>query len=151
MKNICRRVTLSIKMQVIDLHLYVKCHSSTGTFHAFCWCKSTTWFLHKWKTNRRWVKQQASWVSSQLTLIDFRILKFPRKDIFDITANTEAILKRCPDRKVFWNVMQIFKRTPILKCDFNLKLKLHIIIGVPLQLHFFRTPFCKNTPRILIL
>ena len=34
--NTCGRVTFHVKMQVIDLHLYLKCHSSTGVFHTFC-------------------------------------------------------------------------------------------------------------------
>ena len=36
LKNTCGRVTFSVKMQVIDLHLYLKCHSSTGVFQTFC-------------------------------------------------------------------------------------------------------------------
>ena len=26
----------------------LKCHFSAGVFHTFCYCKSATWFLHKW-------------------------------------------------------------------------------------------------------
>ena len=37
LKNTCGRVTFLVKMQVDDLHLYVKCHSSTGVFETFCW------------------------------------------------------------------------------------------------------------------
>ena len=40
------RVTLIVKMQVIDLHLYQNRHSSTGVFQTFCQYKPTTWFLH---------------------------------------------------------------------------------------------------------
>ena len=29
------RVTFSVKIQVIDQHLYLKCHSSTGDFYTF--------------------------------------------------------------------------------------------------------------------
>ena len=34
-KNTCERVTFYIKMQVIDLHLYLNCHFATGFFHTF--------------------------------------------------------------------------------------------------------------------
>ena len=37
LKNTCGRVTFLVKMQVDDLHLYVKCHSSTGVIETFCW------------------------------------------------------------------------------------------------------------------
>ena len=46
MKSTRGRVTFYIKMQVNYLHLYLKCHSSTGIFPRFYWCKSSTWFLH---------------------------------------------------------------------------------------------------------
>ena len=36
LKNTCGRVTFSVKMQVFDLHLYLKCHSFTGVFQTFC-------------------------------------------------------------------------------------------------------------------
>ena len=36
LKNTCRRVAYYVKMQVIDLHLYLKCHSSAGVFQPFC-------------------------------------------------------------------------------------------------------------------
>ena len=35
LKNTCGKVTFSVKMQVDDLHLYLKCHSSTGAFQNF--------------------------------------------------------------------------------------------------------------------
>ena len=35
LKNTCGKVTFSVKMQVDDLHLYLKCHSSTGFFKHF--------------------------------------------------------------------------------------------------------------------
>ena len=38
-----------------DLYLYLKCHSSTGVFHAFCKKKPTTWFQHKWNIGLKWV------------------------------------------------------------------------------------------------
>ena len=36
LKNTFERVTFVVKMQVIDLHLYLKCHLSTGVFQTFC-------------------------------------------------------------------------------------------------------------------
>ena len=36
LENTCGWVTFSVKMQVMDLHLYLKCHSSTGVFQTFC-------------------------------------------------------------------------------------------------------------------
>ena len=36
LKNTCGRVTFYVKMQFIDLHLYVKCHYSAGVFQRFC-------------------------------------------------------------------------------------------------------------------
>ena len=35
LKNACGRLTLN-EDAVIDLHLYLKCHSSTGIFQTFC-------------------------------------------------------------------------------------------------------------------
>ena len=43
-----------------DLHLYLKFHS--GTVTSFCLCKSTTWFLRKWKIDAEWVIQNNEWV-----------------------------------------------------------------------------------------
>ena len=34
-KNNCGRATFYVKMQVDDLHLYLKCHSSTGVLQTF--------------------------------------------------------------------------------------------------------------------
>ena len=36
LKNTFGRVTFYVKVQVIDLHLYVTCHCSTGVFQTFC-------------------------------------------------------------------------------------------------------------------
>ena len=36
LKNTCGRLTFWVKMQVVGLHLYLKCHSSTGVFQTFC-------------------------------------------------------------------------------------------------------------------
>ena len=35
------------KVQVEDLHLYLKCHYSIGAFHRFCWYYPSA-FFHKW-------------------------------------------------------------------------------------------------------
>ena len=43
-------------MQVDDLHLYLKRHSSAGVFQTFCWEKQTTWFLHKCNIGQKWVR-----------------------------------------------------------------------------------------------
>ena len=43
------------------------------------------------------------------TLIDFHILKFPRKDIFSVTINTEALPKRCSDKIVCLKMKIIYK------------------------------------------
>ena len=51
-------------MQAIDLHLYLKCHSSTDVFQIFCQLKPTTWFLHKWDIGRKWVKQTITFLLS---------------------------------------------------------------------------------------
>ena len=34
LKKTCGRVIFYVKMQAIDLHIYVKCHSSTGVFQT---------------------------------------------------------------------------------------------------------------------
>ena len=55
------------------------------------------------------------------------------------------------------NMQQIYRKTPLLKCDFN-KVALHFI-EIVLQhgyfpvnlLHIFRTPFLKNTSGLLLL
>ena len=57
--------------------------------------------------------------------------------------------KRCSE-----NVQQIYKGTPMLKCDFN-KVAMHFTLrhgcsSVNL-LHFFRTSFCRNTTGWLLL
>ena len=36
-KNTCGRVTFLVKVQVTDLHIYLKCLSSTRIFDMFCW------------------------------------------------------------------------------------------------------------------
>ena len=36
LRNTYGRVTFYVKMQIIDLHLYLKCHSSTDVFQTFC-------------------------------------------------------------------------------------------------------------------
>ena len=36
-----------------DLHFNLKFHS--GTVFSFCLCESTTWFLHKWNIDSKWV------------------------------------------------------------------------------------------------
>ena len=33
------------------MHLYLKCHSSTGIFQT-----TDYWFIHKWNIGRKWVK-----------------------------------------------------------------------------------------------
>ena len=45
----------TLKIQVIDLHLYLKCHSSAGVFQTFCSKKPNTWFLYKWNIGWKWV------------------------------------------------------------------------------------------------
>ena len=37
LENTCGTVTCYIKMQVDDLHFYVKCYSSKGIFQTFFW------------------------------------------------------------------------------------------------------------------
>ena len=36
LKNTCGRVTFQVRMQVIDLHLYLEFHYSTSVFQTFC-------------------------------------------------------------------------------------------------------------------
>ena len=52
------------------------------------------------------------------------------------------------------NVQQIYRRTPMLKCDFN-KVAMHFTLrhGCSSEnlLHFFRTSFCRNTTGWLLL
>ena len=52
--KICERVKntfaskrFSVMIQASDLHLYLKCHSSTVVLHTFCYSKSTAQFLYK--------------------------------------------------------------------------------------------------------
>ena len=46
---------MTANVPVIDNEpeFYEKCDSSTVVFQIFCQCKSTTWFLHKWKINHK--------------------------------------------------------------------------------------------------
>lgn len=55
-KNNCGRTIVLVKMQVTDLHVYLKCYSSTGFIHAYSWCKATICFFHKWTTDNILVK-----------------------------------------------------------------------------------------------
>ena len=52
LRNTCGRVTFLVNMQVDDLHLYLKCHSSTDVFQTFYRQKPTTWFILKWNIGR---------------------------------------------------------------------------------------------------
>ena len=54
-ENTYGRVTFYVKLQVIDLHLYLKYYSSIGVFQTFWQQKPTTWFLHKSHIGRKWV------------------------------------------------------------------------------------------------
>ena len=64
----------------------------------------------------------------ELHLIWLHFLKFPKKEIFDVTINTEVLPKGCSDKKVCWKMQQSYKRTPLmLKCDFKLKLQCNFI------------------------
>lgn len=42
-KSICGRVKLSVMIQVIELHLYLKSHTSNGAFYTLCLCNSVAW------------------------------------------------------------------------------------------------------------
>ena len=44
-----------------------------------------------------------------------------------IIINREADFQRCPDEKAFWEMQQIYKRTPLLKSYFNIKLQCNFI------------------------
>ena len=48
-------MTFLVNMQVDDLHLYLKCHSSADVFQTFDQQKPTTWFILKWNIGRKWV------------------------------------------------------------------------------------------------
>ena len=73
--------------------------------------------------------------------------------------NTEAASQRASKKRCFENMQQIYRRTPMSKCDFNkvallcnfVKIALrHVYFPVNL-LHIFRTPFLKNTSGWLLL
>ena len=81
-------------MQVDDLHLYLKSHSSTGVFQTFCYQKPTNWFLHQWNIGRKWV-------NIHFTVIWFVKFTTPRWWLFvwlwkevDFGINKEAYRKR---------------------------------------------------------
>ena len=59
----------------------------------------------------------------------------------------DILKKRCSE-----NMLQIYRRTPMLKCDFNKVAKQlrYVCSTVNLQ-HIFRTPFPKNTSDALLL
>ena len=42
-KSICGREKLSVMIQVTELHLYLKSHTSNGAFYTLCLCNSVTW------------------------------------------------------------------------------------------------------------
>ena len=56
-----------------------------------------------------------------------------------------VLSKRCSE-----NIQQIYKRTPMPKCDFN-KIPLQQGYSPVNLLHIFRTPFPKNIPERLLL
>ena len=64
--------------------------------------------------------------------------------------NAEAALHRCFYEKMFLKMQQIYRRTPMPKCNFNKVAKQQIEIPLPHGcfpvnlLHIFRIPFFKN-------
>ena len=73
---------------------------------------------------------------------------------FFIRSHPEVFIrKRCSENK-----QQMYRRTPMPKCDFN-KVALQLYIEITLShrcsavnsLHFFRTPFLENTSGWLLL
>ena len=65
-----------------------------------------------------------------------------------------VLKKRCSE-----NMQQIYKRTPMSKCDFNKATKQSNFIEITIRhgsspvnlLHIFRTPFPRNIPGWLLL
>ena len=43
----------------------------------------------------------------------------PNNSYFSLFIYSEAAIWRCSKEKVFWNMQQIYSRTPMQKCDFN--------------------------------
>ena len=114
-------------MQVIDLHLYVKCHSFTGLFHTLCLCKSLPGFSIR--------------VLSQMTLIDLDILGFPRKIIFGFTINTGAVSLRCSDKKVCWKNKANLQENNHAEVDLNKMLQCNFIEIADKQMCFLLPKF----------
>ena len=53
-----------------------------------------------------------------------------------------------PEVKVFWKMQQIYRKTPLPKCDFNKVAKQNLNVNL---LYIFRTPFYKNTCFCLLI
>ena len=71
----------------------------------------------------------------------------------ELTQHTEAAAQRCSKERCSKNLQQIYRRTPMPKCNFNkiaLLCKLNFGMAVNL-LHIFGTPFPKNTSERLLL
>ena len=75
------------------------------------------------------------------------ILKLKGMSLLQKQPSKGVLRKRCSE-----NIQQIYRRTPMSKCDFN-KFALQFALGCfPVNLlHIFRTPFLKNTSGRLLL
>ena len=69
-----------------------------------------------------------------------------KKQIQSLNIQTEAVLQRCSYKKMFWNTQQIYWRTPMPKCDFQVDTKQLYWDHWDLVnlLHIFRTVSHKN-------
>ena len=101
--------------------------------------------FHKSKlTQNPWSLLQKSFKCSLFTcatlFINFRKKILTKK--VQKQPSRGALSKRCSK-----NMRQIYRRTPMPKCDFN-NVALQLLGVLP---HFFRTPFTKNTSERLLL
>ena len=77
LKNTCGRVTFQVKMQVDDLHLYLKYHSAfllkISLFSRCFWSilleKPTTWFIDKWNIGRKWFNRSVVFDSFDFSVV----------------------------------------------------------------------------------
>ena len=108
-------------MQVSDLHVYVKCHSFSEVFIHFASANQLTGFAII-------EKLAANGLNNKLP--EFRLNSFLLSSISYIKKRYSWCYnkhRRCFDKRLCWKVQQIYKRTPMLKCNFNIKLQWNFI------------------------
>ena len=92
--------------EIIDLHLYLKCHSSTGVFQTFWLEKPTTWFLHKSNIGWKWVKQVYVEFMEVACLMELPLKTGRKLNEHKISRELQAVIQRYSIKKVLLKISQ---------------------------------------------